>query len=45
MKGKTPDSLKPPLTERSSESGYWELNEKPESGGYLRNKKLIGNLR
>ena len=36
MKGKTTYSLKPPLTKRPSEVGYWKLDEKPESGECLR---------
>ena len=40
MKGKLTNSLKPPLTKRPSEVGYWELNEMTGSGGTLRQKKL-----
>ena len=37
--------MKPPLTKRPSEVGYWEPNEMTGSGGALRQKKLIGYLR
>ena len=40
MKGAITNSLKPPLTKRLSEVGYWELNEMPGSGGCLRQKHL-----
>ena len=36
MRGKTTYSLKPPLTKRPSEVGYWKLDEMPESGECLR---------
>ena len=39
MKGKITDSLKPPLTKRPSEVGCWKLNEMPESGECLRQKR------
>ena len=42
---KLTNSLKPPLTKRPSEVGYWEPNEMTGSGGALRQKKLIGYLR
>ena len=45
MKGKIANSLKSPLTKRSSEIGYWELNEMGGSSGCHRQKKLIGYLR
>ena len=34
------ESLKPQLTKRPSEVGYWELNGIPGSGEYLREKNL-----
>ena len=40
MKGKITGSLKPQLTKRPSEVGYWELNGIPGSGEYLREKNL-----
>ena len=40
MKGKITNSLKPPLTNRLCEVGYWEQNEIPESGGCLTQKDL-----
>ena len=40
MKGKITESLKPQLTKRPSEVGYWELNGIPGSGEYLREKNL-----
>ena len=45
MKGKISNSLKPPLTKRTSEIDYWNLNDIPGSGECLRQKKLIGYLR
>ena len=44
MKGKTTDSLKPPLTKSPSEVGYWKLNEIPGSGECLRQKHLFFNF-
>ena len=38
MKGKMTNSLKPPLTKTPSEISYWELNEMPGTGVYLRQK-------
>ena len=38
MKGKISYSLKPPLTKRPSEVGYWKLNQIPGSGECLRQK-------
>ena len=38
MKGKITDSLKPPLTRRPFEVGYWKLNEMPGGGVWLRQK-------
>ena len=45
MRGKLTNSLKPPLTKRTSDIGYWKLNEMPGSSGCLRQTKLIGYLR
>ena len=39
IKVKITNSLKPPLTKRPCEVGYWELNEMLGSGGCLRQKK------
>ena len=41
LKGKTFESLKPPLTKRPSELGYWKLNEMPGSSVCLRQKTSI----
>ena len=38
MEGKITYSLKPPLTKRPSEVGYWKLNEMPGSSECLRQK-------
>ena len=44
MKGKITGTLKPPLTNRHSELGYWKLNEMLESGECLRQKHQFLNL-
>ena len=44
MKGKITDSLKPPLTKRPSERGYWKLNEMLGSGECLRQKHQFLNF-
>ena len=41
MKGKISNSLKPPLTKRTSEIDYWKLNDIPGSGECLRQKNLL----
>ena len=41
VKGEITSSLKPSLTKRSSEVGYWELNEMPGGIECLRQKYLI----
>ena len=41
MEGKITDTLKPLLTKRSSEVGYWKLNEMPGRGECLRQKVSI----
>ena len=38
MKGEITDSLKPPLTKKPSEVGYWKLNEMPGSSECPRQK-------
>ena len=43
-KVKITDSLKPPWTERSSEVGYWKLNEMPRSSECLRQKHQFLNF-
>ena len=45
MKCKKTNTLKQLLTIKLSEVGYWELNEMLGSGGFLRQKKLIGCLK
>ena len=45
MKGKITNSLKPPLTKRAFEVGYWKLNEMPGSGGCLKQKTTYRILR
>ena len=44
MKGKITYSLKPPLTKRPSEVGYWKLNEMPGSSACLRQKHQFLNF-
>ena len=44
MKGKITYSLKPPLTKRPSEVGYWKLNEMPGSSECLRQKHKFLNF-
>ena len=44
MKDKITDSLKPPLTKRPSELGYWKLNEMPGSGECLKQKHKLLNF-
>ena len=41
MKNEITNSLKPPLTKRLSEVGYWKLNEIPGSGECLRQKNQL----
>ena len=45
MKCKISNSLKPPLTKRPSEEGYWELNEMLQSDGCVKQQKTYGLLK
>ena len=44
MKDKITDSLQPPLMKRSSNVGYWKLNEMPRSSECLRQKHKFLNF-
>ena len=44
MKDEITDSLKPPLMKRSSDIGYWKLNEMPASNECLRRKHKFLNF-
>ena len=44
MKGKITDSLKPPLTKKPSEVGYWKLNEMPGKSECLGQKHQFLNF-
>ena len=44
MQGKVTDSLKPWLTKKTVEVGYWKLNEMSESGECLRQKHQFLNF-
>ena len=44
MKGKTTDSLKPSFAKRTSEVGYWKLNEMPGSSECLRQNHQFLNF-